>query len=424
VTRTGSNLSPGGLLFASPFFGASYGLPLFGRNFTVGLGLFVPPAIGLNEYQAPDYTKEGDRYVRNPRRFSPNRYMLVKQDIVIAFPTLSLSYDLHRIVQAGVSLQLVTSHFAFSQSVYSGLVDPARSIEEDPSFDSTVAADLNGVLGFTGIAGVMVRPTDSLSFGASVRPPIPIKARGKLTFTLGEQARSLNSQVSGDQAELTFTMPLEVRVGARFSPSPKWGVNADFVYQGWNSLDALTLTPMGVTLKTDLSATPTPVAPFRIPKNWVGTFSGRLGGSFRPIKWVSVAAGAWYETSAQPSAYFALDFPHPSRVFLTGGVTGHLGPIDVVAGIAYTPSITLNITDSNQRQGQTNEGLMGGVVGNGQYDVGGWVLSVGVRGNFQFGESKPAAKLEVTPAPAPVVTPPAAEAPAPAAPAPTEPAKP
>lgn len=411
VSRTGSNVGLG-TLFASPMFGVSYGFDLFGRGATVALGLFAPPAVGKNEYPAPDYTRENpadptSRYVRNPRRFSPNRYMLVKQDIVIAFPTLSLAYDIHPKVQAGVSLQLVLSQFDFNQAVYSGFSDPTRSTEEDPTFDSVVSANLGGQIGFTGIAGVMVRPIDALSFGASVRPPVPIRARGKLSFQVGEQARALNAQVTGDQGELTFTLPLEVRVGARFSPSSVWGVNADFVYQGWRSLDALNLTPIDVTLTLGGMA-PQTVAPFKVPKNWVDTYSVRVGGSVRPWKWTTFSAGVWYETSAQPSTYFALDFPHPNRVFLTGGVTGHLGPIDVIAGITWTPTTTVNITDSEQRQGQTNPGFAGGVVGLGQYVVGGWILNVGVRGNFRFGEKA---------APTPVAPPvePAAPAPAPGA---------
>jgi long-subunit fatty acid transport protein len=254
VSRTGSNFAgAGSTVFLSPMFGVSYGFELFGRAFTVALGLYAPPAVGRNEYATPDYTKDGDRYVKNPRRFAPNRYMLVKQDIVIAFPTLSLAYDVHRMVQVGVSLQLVMSQFDFNQAVYSGLSDPMKSTEEDPTFDSVVNASLPGKLGFTAVAGVMVRPTSSLSFGASIRPPIPIRARGKLTFELGEAAKLLNTQVTGDQGELTFTMPLELAVGARFSPSETWGVNADFVYQGWNSLDALNLTPIDVTMKIGAS---------------------------------------------------------------------------------------------------------------------------------------------------------------------------
>ncbi len=389
VSRSGSNLGAG-TLFASPMFGASYGFELFGRSATVALGLFAPPAVGKNEYPAPFYAREApddptSRYVRNPRRFSPNRYMLVRQDIVIAFPTLSLAYDLHPKVQAGVSLQLVLSQFDFEQAVYSGLTDPSRSTEEDPTFDTVVTANLAGRPGVTGIAGVMVRPTEALSFGASVRPPLPIVARGRLSFALGERARSLGAQVMGDQGELTFTMPLELRVGARYSPSSTWGVNADFVYQGWESLDALNLSPIDVSLSLG-GAEPRRIEPFKVPKKWVNTFSGRLGGSVRPWKWTTLSAGVWYETSAQPLAYFALDFPHPDRVFLTGGVTGHFGPIDIIAGFSWTPTTTVDISDSQQRQGQTDPNLAGGVVGNGRYVVGGWIVNLGVRGTFRFGE--------------------------------------
>jgi long-subunit fatty acid transport protein len=405
VSRSGSNVGLGNL-FASPMFGASYGFSLFGRSVTVALGLFAPPAVGKSEYSAPNYAREDpmnpmSRYVQNPRRAAPNRYMLVSQDILITYPTLSVAYDLHRIVQVGLSLQLVTSQFDFSQAIYSGLSEPMRSVDEDPSFDSMVKASLRGQVGFTGILGLMVRPTESLSFGASVRPPIPIRASGTLSFALGEQARNLSTQVTGDRGELTFTMPLELRVGARFSPSPTWGVNADFVYQGWDSLTALNLTPMDVSLSFG-SGEPQPVGAFKVPKNWVASFSGRLGGSVRPWKWTSLSAGVWYETSAIPSAYFALDFPHPSRLFVTGGVTGHLGPIDVIAGVAWTPTSTLDVFDSNQRQQQTQQSVMGGVVGNGQYVTGGWILSLGVRGNFQLGEAPKAAPAPVdAPAAAP-----------------------
>jgi hypothetical protein len=141
-----------------------------------------------------------------------------------------------------------------------------------------------------------------------------------------------------------------------------------------------------------------------------------VGGSYRPWKWTTFSAGAWYETSAQPSQYFALDFPHPNRVFLTAGVTGHLGPVDVIAGFVYTPTITYNISDSEQRQGQTTAGLMGGIVGDGQYTVGGFIVSVGVRGRFEFGGAKAEAPKTEAPKSEPV-TPPATE-PAPS-PAPT-----
>ena len=54
--------------------------------------------------------------------------------------------------------------------------------------------------------------------------------------------------MAGDQAELAFTMPLELRVGARDSASKTWGVNADFVYQGWNSLDAAAKSVAALTV--------------------------------------------------------------------------------------------------------------------------------------------------------------------------------
>jgi long-subunit fatty acid transport protein len=158
------------------------------------------------------------------------------------------------------------------------------------------------------------------------------------------------------------------------------GINADFVYQGWNSLDALRLTPDQVFMVQ--GTTRTAISQFKIEKNWVATFSGRLGGSYDLGQWVTVHLGALYETSAVKNEYFTVDFPHPSRFFFTGGVTGHLAMFDVLAGFGYTPTQVVTVQQSEIRRGQTDPTIVAGSVGSGLYTVGGWVATVGVRGHF------------------------------------------
>ena len=83
----------------------------------------------------------------------------------------------------------------------------------------------------------------ALSFGASVRPPVPLAVRGTLEIEPGEVARGLKTTVTGDQAELRLTLPLEVKLGARFAASGSLGLNFDLVYQGWSSIQEILLTP-------------------------------------------------------------------------------------------------------------------------------------------------------------------------------------
>ncbi len=386
------------------------------------------------------------RFVESPARFAPQRYALVSTDILIAYPSLSAAIDVVKWLQVGLTLQLTVSHFKQQQVLYGGDVlgdNPQRQLQENPDYDARVGIDLPGQVGVTAIGGVMLRPTDWLSFGVSVRPPIPFRARGAVSVDLPEYfTNTAGARVDGprtcgpknDQlcADLTMTLPLEVRIGARVLPVRHacalgdstrldcgLGVNADFVYQGWNSVDKLQVTPDGVEVVANLAGTESriPIKGFAVEKNWVATYSARVGASYRLFQYLSASAGFMYETAAATQSSFSVDWTHPARFFVTGGLTGHLGPIDVIAGIQGTPTQTVDITESAVlRAGTTNPGdpgySPGLAVGNGRYTSGGFAVLLGVRGNFNSLVPQAAAPIEpsTAPSPAPVEAAPAAPA--------------
>lgn len=366
-----------GGLFLSPFFSAAYNL---NEKLTVGWGLYGPPSVG--RYIFPEAPMDDDgKYTENPRKVSPQRYAFLSNDIKILYHTLSVAYAVHPRVMAGVSLQVVVSTFKLSRTLYSGLSEPKTQFDESPSFDSTVSMNLIGNAGFTFVAGLLVKPTDNFSIGASIRPQIPLRATGKLTIGLGEAARSLGTTVAGDEAELALTLPLEFRAGVRWVPITGLGINADFVYQGWQSVGELVLTPKNVFI-TIGSGQPQQIGAVRIPKKWDYSASGRLGASYDIISQLTVHAGAMYETGASDDAYQSIEFLHFDRLFITGGVTVHLGPVDLTAGVSFTPAITKNITDSEVRAGNTDSSVPGHLVGMGQYTSGGFSIATGIRGHF------------------------------------------
>lgn len=388
--------------FLLPFFGASFGFPLAGRTFTVGLGLFAPPSQGRYAYPEPNYAVDDQgRYVESPRKFAPQRYALISNDIIIAYPTLSLAYDVLPWLQVGVSAQLTVSSFKQAQTMFGGDalgINPQTQLTEDPNYDARVAIDLAGQVGFTGIFGVMVRPTEWLAFGASIRPEIPFLGKGKMTVDLPKFFQDAGARVLGANGEscateaqtsttnctatLRMTMPLEIRAGARAMPVRGLGINFDFVYQGWNSIDQLLLTPDNVTLAGAPGGAPAQIQAFGLKKNWMPTWSVRLGASYRIIKYLSVSVGANYETGAAPSSTYSVDWTHPTRIIVAGGVTAHLPYVELVAGALFTPVTTTVVEDSIVARGQTNPELTPGVVGNGLYTSGAWGLIFGLRGHF------------------------------------------
>ena len=103
----------------------------------------------------------------------------------------------------------------------------------------------------------------------------------------------------------------------------------------------------------------------------------------RLIKYLSLSIGALYETGASDTAYYSVDWTHPTRFIFTGGLTGHLGPIDVLAGMMGTPTNTTVVQDGAVLRGQTNPDITAGAVNNGIYTSGGFGFIVGVRGHFE-----------------------------------------
>ncbi len=402
-------------LFLLPFAGVSYGVDLGSRRLTIGLGIYGPPSVGRYAYQPPLYVRGFDAsgkpcsncpYLQTPKKFAPNRYQLINNDVIVLYPTLALAFQVHKRFQVGVSLQYVYSSFSFRQAIYAdaGLTRPMGQVGEEPTYDSEVSVSLHGDPGFTAIIGAMFRPFDNLSIGASFRPQIPIRAKGKLSLQLGETATAINSKVTGDKAMLELTLPVELRVGVHFKPISRLGLNLDWVYLGWQSINELLLTPDGVELMVG-SAAPTKVAAFHIPKRWTYSNSIRFGASFDIISLLTAHAGAYYETGASPREQTGIDFAHFDRVFVTGGLTVHLSKIDVLAGFAYTPTGTRSVTDSAVAAGRDDPTSPPIIVGAGVYTSGGWIATFGVRGHFG---GAPA------PAPEPAPVPAADPAPAPA----------
>lgn len=428
--------------FPSPFLGVSYGInfeSLKNRTLTIAIGVYGPPAVGHYKYNEPNYEKTDPvppaqpQYVERPNKFAPQRYGQVESNILIVYPTISAAFEVHRTVLLGASLQVATSHFYLRQSITSQLFTPKTQGQEDPSFDSQVTVDVAGRPVVTGIFGALVRPIDSLGIGLSVRPPIRISATGQLGLELGESPKAAGAslqcaQADGSRAscptsadgkqvltpaELSITLPLELRAGVNYRPWSRLGLSVDFVYQGWQALQQIVLAPKDVTLST-AGGEPKAVEPFNIEKKWLSAWSIRAGVSFDIIRQLSVSAGYWYESGGIPLDHFSIDFVHPARSFITGGVAAHLGPVDIIAGVAVSPSVRTVVASSEVRAGSTDpQNVPGNIIGTGVYDSSAFIATLGLRLNLggekfkarrdaRFGRKVPEPADDApTPAPAP-----------------------
>ncbi len=388
-TPLSSLVSNQGGLFFLPELGLAYGLEVANRRLTFAAGVYGPPSVGRYAFNAPSYERTAeDKYVQNPRKFASNRYALIGNDQVIAFPTLSAAYQIHPRFSAGVSFQYVIAHIVFNQAVTSLLSQPRNQIEENPDFDSLVNIDMSGRPTFTAVFGVMGRPHEKLQLGASFRPSVPVRFRGTMDIELGRVGSQLAS-VSGNQAELSLNLPIEFRVGAHFKPIERVHFNADYVYEGWQSVQELLLVPQDIAVT--IGSTTTPLAAIHIPKKFNHTSGLRLGGGYTFDFGLVLRGGILFEEAASRLEYTNIDFAHFARTFLTAGASYSMGPVDLTVSGAYLPAGTRVVNAASGTEVlsvNTDASVPSARVGYGVYTSGGWIASAGLRGKFGGGAPK------------------------------------
>jgi long-chain fatty acid transport protein len=364
---------------AGPFFGPAVEVAyrsskLFDGRLALGLGVWGPPGVGRYAYPNPQPIAASDPESANSNvnAMAPQRYMLVDQDIFIAMPAVGAAWRFSDALSVGLVVQAASTNVNLRQSI------AAKSFNGTESYDNdafvTVKASQAAVP--TGTLGVAWSPNSRWSVGASYRHGVAIDARGTMSIELSEVGKTQISSITGNGARLQLTLPAVARAGATYRGSG-WSASGELVWEGWSSLDQLSLTP-DVTI-TEKNGDLKKVDPLAIEKKWKDAYGARLGGSWRAHDLVELHAGALFETNAIPSSTQAVDFVSGDRLGGSLGTTltlGHGFSLSL-GGMVYKP-VSLKVTDSIVHRASADTEQPPVIVGNGTYTSNVWVAAVGL----------------------------------------------
>jgi len=126
--------------------------------------------------------------------------------------------------------------------------------------------------------GIMYKPNEDLSFGASFHSIVKYKFTGTATTTGPSQFAVMlpNGDVSAN-----LTTPFNLAVGVAYRVIPKLLISADFQYVGWSSYDTLTINFA------------TPQKTVSSPRMYDNTYILRLGAEYNLMKELAVRAGIY-----------------------------------------------------------------------------------------------------------------------------------
>lgn len=321
------------------------------RGLVFAASVYGPPSIGRETFPDP-------RVVRPSK--APQRYSLISSDDVIIYPGVAAAWRALPWLDVGAVVQVRYFRAHHVQSIFS-----VGGVGGDiPDLDAVVDADATDRARLTGGLGVTVRPLAGLSLGLSARPSEPVHATGTLAVTLPSFAAAAGASVEGNAARIDLRLPAQARLGVRYERGAASG-EVDATWENWGSLDAFTVTPVGVLLHQ--GGTTQPVGPIAIPRRWHAAFSVRAGGEYT-LGPATLRAGALVEQSAIPDETLQIDFVNVQRAAATLGATLRHRGLAVTAGWAHFFPVQRTVTTSTVTRTDPYD-APAFVIGNGTYST-------------------------------------------------------
>ena len=218
--------------------------------------------------------------------------------------------------------------------------------------------------------GILWQPCEKISFGATFRSSASLKFQGNTDFQLQPGAYPTPTHRN---AEADFNFPLTTVFGVSYRPTPKWNLEVDANYTGWNSFDTVTIK----------QSPPTVNSPFQqnIPVNlgWQGSWMYEFGVTRYFDNGWHVSGGYVFNENSVPDKFYTPLAADMDRHFFSIGA-GHKGKtfdFDLAYQFGYGPEHT--VTGSTP---STTPGGDAGENANGKYGFTSSALIVSVGMHF------------------------------------------
>lgn len=342
----------------------------------IGFLLVTPSAAGSRTW--PDFTSDA----QGTPQPSPNRYMLLRQSGVIAFPTLGVGYEVLPSLRVGASVSWGFARLKLTSAVQAVNTDSANAAND---VRANVQVKDDFVPGLT--LGTLWSPLPELDVAGFFRWSDAIRARGDAgtaaNWFTARNARGDASGVrhadtifedcgtglpttacgSGNNARVVLRIPMEAKVGVRWhkprSSTPRWyggdvagtfprgssseprarprdplhddvfDLEADVTWANNSAIDAVEIRFPGDASGRGLL--PSAVQGGELPPNadqprrFSDVVGVRIGGDVNVLPdRLALRAGAFFESSAANPATQSLDVAAGSRLGLALGATYRL----------------------------------------------------------------------------------------------------
>jgi long-chain fatty acid transport protein len=164
-------------------------------------------------------------------------------------------------------------------------------------------------------AGVLWQPYEKLSFGATFRSSTSLNFQGNTDFQY--IGNGYNKPAQRD-ASAIFTFPLTTVFGVSYRPTPKWNLEFDANYTGWNSFDTVTIEQSPPPVKRPFNQNVT------VNLDWQASWMYEFGATRYFDNGWHVSGGYVFNENSVPDTYYSPLVADLNRNFFSLG-TGFSG---------------------------------------------------------------------------------------------------
>jgi long-chain fatty acid transport protein len=181
------------------------------------------------------------------------------------------------------------------------------------------ALGVNGTLKLDGTGsgygfnvGVLYKPCEKISLGASFRSLTELEFSGDAKFT--DMGPVLTPLFPGGTGKAKLPMPANAYIGAAYKLSSNLTVEADFQFVGWSSYKELVINlPTGPAAPPQLGGQPLQRSQTQV-KKWDDGYLGRIGAEYQLNEDLAIRAGVVYDITGQPASKMEPMLPDADRI--------------------------------------------------------------------------------------------------------------
>ena len=316
-------------------------------KWTVALGLWAPYA-GIATY--PDKVNG---------QAAPQRYSLLSlEGSALAVVGGYASYQISPTLRVGAGVEVLAGIFK-STVVFSGCVpDKFFCAPEQPDWDVLAELNVGPIIAPSANAGVVWLPHPKVRVGLSGHLPFWVRSSGTIRTRLPAAAPFATATQEGDEADVAFELPWNLRAGVEARPVQNLRLEAALAYDGWGVHDSIRVDPQGVALKNVVGFPETYYIPsVNLERQFQGAFSVRLGGEYRiPVSkaQLDIRAGVGFETSAVPNEYVSVLTIDSNKLTPSIGAGVTIGAIRLDMVVAHAFFFSQDVDPRQAKIGQVS----------------------------------------------------------------------